>query len=114
MLHDLLSENVTYVFLACSSASQRCSLSWVPPFDDVHVWVLYSRFALRAFPPSILLRSSFPGFLFSVVQGTSPYKVVTRINDVVYRIQRNPRSRMMVVHLDRLASYQGPARDELP
>jgi hypothetical protein len=26
-----------------------------------------------------------------------PYKVVNRINDVVYRIQRNPRSRMMVV-----------------
>jgi hypothetical protein len=41
------------------------------------------------------------------------YKVVTRIN-VVYRIQRNPRSRMMVVHLDRLTSYQGAARDELP
>jgi hypothetical protein len=32
------------------------------------------------------------------------YKVVTRINDVVYRIQRNPRSRFMVVYLDRLAS----------
>jgi hypothetical protein len=32
----------------------------------------------------------------------------------VYRIQKNPRSRMMVVHLDRLASYQGAARDELP
>jgi hypothetical protein len=27
-----------------------------------------------------------------------PYKVVNRINDVVYRIQKNPRSRMMVVH----------------
>jgi hypothetical protein len=42
-----------------------------------------------------------------------PYKVVNRINDVVYRIQKNPRSRMMVVHLDRLATYQGAARDEL-
>jgi hypothetical protein len=42
-----------------------------------------------------------------------PYTVVTRINDVVYRIQKNPRSRMMVVHLDRLANYQGVARDEL-
>jgi hypothetical protein len=41
-----------------------------------------------------------------------PYQVVTRINDVVYRIQKNSRSRMMVVHLDRLASYQGAARDE--
>ncbi|PNF17535.1 hypothetical protein B7P43_G16461 [Cryptotermes secundus] len=32
-----------------------------------------------------------------------PYNVVTRINDVVYRIQSIPRSRMLVVHLDRLA-----------
>jgi hypothetical protein len=45
-----------------------------------------------------------------------PYKVVTRINDVVYRIQRNPRSRMMVVHLDQLApySYEGDAGEEQP
>jgi endoribonuclease Dicer len=42
-----------------------------------------------------------------------PYKVVNRINDVMYRIQKNPRSRMLVVHLDRLATYQGAARDEL-
>jgi hypothetical protein len=41
------------------------------------------------------------------------YKVNTRINDV-YRIQRNLRSRMMVVHLDRLAPYQGVALDESP
>jgi hypothetical protein len=41
-----------------------------------------------------------------------PYKVVTRINNVVYRIKKNPRSRMMVVHLDRLTTYQGAARDE--
>jgi hypothetical protein len=37
------------------------------------------------------------------------YKVVTGLNDVVYRIQRNPSSRMMVVHL---APYQGAARYE--
>jgi hypothetical protein len=41
-----------------------------------------------------------------------PYKVVIRISDVVYRIQKNPRSGMMVVHLDRLATYQGAVRDE--
>jgi hypothetical protein len=41
-----------------------------------------------------------------------PYKVVTQINDVVCRIQRNPTSRLMVVHLDRLASYRETARDE--
>jgi hypothetical protein len=42
------------------------------------------------------------------------YKIIKRINDVVYRIQRSPRSRMMVVHLDRLAPYRGAARDERP
>jgi hypothetical protein len=52
---------------------------------------------------SLKLQSSWEG----------PYKVVKRINDVVYRIQKNPRSRMMMVHLDRLATYQGAARDEL-
>jgi hypothetical protein len=41
-----------------------------------------------------------------------PYKIVTRINDMVYRIQRNSRSRMMVVHLDWLTSYQGATPDE--
>jgi hypothetical protein len=41
-----------------------------------------------------------------------PYTIVTRINDVVYRIQRNPRSKMMAVHLDRLAPYRRTARDE--
>jgi hypothetical protein len=42
-----------------------------------------------------------------------PYKVVTRINDVLYRIQKNLRSRRMVVHLDHLETYKGAARDEL-
>jgi hypothetical protein len=42
------------------------------------------------------------------------YKVVTQNNGVVYRIQRNPRSRMMVVHLDWLAPYQGATQDEWP
>jgi hypothetical protein len=32
----------------------------------------------------------------------SRYKIITRINDVVYRIQKNIKSKMMVVHLDRL------------
>jgi hypothetical protein len=59
---------------------------------------------IRAKGKSPKLQSSWQG----------PYKVVTWINDVVYRIQRNPRSKMMVVHLDRLAPYHGTARDELP
>lgn len=43
-----------------------------------------------------------------------PYKVVTKINDVTYRIQRNPRSPSKIVHVDRLARYHGnnDARDE--
>jgi hypothetical protein len=43
-----------------------------------------------------------------------PYKVVTWINDVAYRIKRNPRLRMMVVHLNPLAPYVGVAWDEQP
>jgi hypothetical protein len=42
------------------------------------------------------------------------YNEVTQINDVVYRIQRNLRLRLMVVHLDWLALYQGAARDKWP
>jgi len=41
-----------------------------------------------------------------------PYNVITRINDVVYRIQRHPRAKMMVVHPNRLAPYLGATRDE--
>jgi hypothetical protein len=39
---------------------------------------------------------------------------VTRINVVTYRIQWNPRTNTIVVHLDRLAPYQGVTRDEQP
>lgn len=43
-----------------------------------------------------------------------PYEVVTRINDVTYRIRKSPRSPMKIVHVDRLARYHGSndARDE--
>jgi hypothetical protein len=40
-----------------------------------------------------------------------PHKVVTQINDVVYRIQRNP-SWMLLAYLDQLAPYQQTAQDE--
>jgi hypothetical protein len=43
-----------------------------------------------------------------------PYKVVTWINDVVYRIQRNLRTKMMMLYLDRLALYQGTTWDKQP
>lgn len=36
-----------------------------------------------------------------------PYSVIKRINDLVYRIQRSPKGKMKVVHLDRLAPYHG-------
>ncbi|KAJ8948987.1 hypothetical protein NQ318_023011 [Aromia moschata] len=37
----------------------------------------------------------------------SPYEVVTRINDVVYRIQKLPRGKPRVVHFNRLAPFAG-------
>lgn len=43
-----------------------------------------------------------------------PYKIVTKINDVTYRIQKSSRSTPKIVHVDRLARYYGAndARDE--
>jgi hypothetical protein len=41
-----------------------------------------------------------------------PYLIITQIDDIIYRIQRHPRAKMMVVHLDRLAPYLGATRDE--
>jgi hypothetical protein len=41
-----------------------------------------------------------------------PYNIITRINDVIYRIQRHSRTKMMVVHLDRLAPNLGATRGE--
>ncbi|KAJ8915311.1 hypothetical protein NQ315_014819, partial [Exocentrus adspersus] len=41
-----------------------------------------------------------------------PYIIVTRLNDVVYRIQKNPQAKMKIVHIDRLTSYQEPHPNE--
>lgn len=44
-----------------------------------------------------------------------PYKVVKRINDVVYRIQKLPRGKKRVVHVNRLARYEADhdSQDEI-
>jgi hypothetical protein len=63
------------------------------------VWLCHST---RTKGKSPKLQSSWEG----------PYTVVIWINDVMYRIQKNPRSRMVVVHLDQPATYQGAARDK--
>ncbi|KAJ8913377.1 hypothetical protein NQ315_008769 [Exocentrus adspersus] len=41
-----------------------------------------------------------------------PYIVVTRLNDVVYRIQKNSQAKMKIVHIDRLTPYQEPHPNE--
>lgn len=41
-----------------------------------------------------------------------PYLITTQINAVIYWIQQHPRTKMMVVHLDRLVPYLGGTRDE--
>ncbi|XP_064462662.1 uncharacterized protein LOC135373374 [Ornithodoros turicata] len=43
-----------------------------------------------------------------------PFTVMKRLNDVVYRLRRPGRSRPVVVHLDRLAPYRGPANNQHP
>jgi hypothetical protein len=60
------------------------------------VWFYHPTWKKRKSPK---LQSSWEGL----------YNVATRINDVVYRIQKNLRLRM-VVHLDWLSLYQGAAR----
>ncbi|PFX16681.1 Ubiquitin-protein ligase E3B [Stylophora pistillata] len=40
-----------------------------------------------------------------------PYVVLKRISDVVYKIQRSPRSKARIIHHDRLSPYQG---EEVP
>jgi hypothetical protein len=43
--------------------------------------------------------------------------VITRLNDLIYRIQRGQRGKPKIVHLERLALYRrgglDPVRDEL-
>ncbi|KAJ8936894.1 hypothetical protein NQ318_010921 [Aromia moschata] len=58
------------------------------------VW-LYNPQRRRGLSPK--LQSSWEG----------PYEVVTRINDVVYRIQKMPRGKPRVVHFNRLAPFAG-------
>ncbi|KAJ8910252.1 hypothetical protein NQ315_007474, partial [Exocentrus adspersus] len=41
-----------------------------------------------------------------------PYIIVTRLNDVVYRIEKNPQANMNIVHIDRLTPYQEPHLNE--
>ena len=36
-----------------------------------------------------------------------PYLVTSRIDDLIYRIQKGPRSKPMVVHVDQLKKYRG-------
>ena len=37
-----------------------------------------------------------------------PFKVITRLSDVTYRIQLTPRSKPKIVHFDRLKPFEGP------
>lgn len=48
--------------------------------------------------------------LQSLLEG--PRHVLHRLNDVVFRIQLNSRSKKIAVHSDRLVPYQGAATDE--
>ena len=40
-----------------------------------------------------------------------PYLVTSLLDDLIYRIQKGPRSKQMVVHVDRLKKYQGNSFD---
>ena len=34
-----------------------------------------------------------------------PYKIITRLNDITYRIQKTPKAKMKIVHVERLAKF---------
>ena len=42
-----------------------------------------------------------------------PYRVIKKINDVVYRIQKTPKTKMKVMHSNRLAKYQEKSVQEM-
>lgn len=58
------------------------------------VW-LYSPIRRRGYSPK--LQRSWDG----------PYEVITRINDVIYRIKKQPNGKPRVIHINRLAPYKG-------
>lgn len=58
------------------------------------VW-LYNPQRRRGYSPK--LQTSWEG----------PYEVVTRINDVIYRIKRQPKGKPRIIHFNRLAPYHG-------
>ena len=40
-----------------------------------------------------------------------PFRVITKLSNVTYRIQRTPRTPQKIVHYDRLKLYEGPELD---
>jgi hypothetical protein len=102
-LHDIHSYARQHLKLAIDQMKTRYGrlANCVGYHEGNKVW-LYCRIHMKGKSPKI--QSPWEG----------PYSAVTWINDVVYRIQWNPTLRMMVVHLDRLAPYQGTAQDERP
>jgi hypothetical protein len=94
-LHDIYNYALQYLKLASDQMKiQYGTLANCVGYHEGNVG-LYRPTSTKGKSPK--LQSSWEG----------PNKKVTWINDVVYRIQKNPSSRMMVVHLDRLAPYQG-------
>ena len=41
-----------------------------------------------------------------------PYKIITKLSDVTYRIQRTPHSKLKIVHFDRTKPYEGNTPEE--
>ena len=41
-----------------------------------------------------------------------PYKIMSKLSDVTYRIQRSRRSKPKIVHFDRTKPYEGPVPED--
>ena len=44
---------------------------------------------------------------------TGPYVILKKINDVIFKIQKNPKSNAKIVHHDRLMKYLGGGNSKL-
>ena len=81
--------------LANSARRQKHYYDWklkIRPFEQ-------GQFVWRWYPPTA-----------NVTFGrgwTGPYKVLTKVNDVNYQIQKTPQHKPIVVHADHLKSYEG-------
>jgi hypothetical protein len=80
-----------------TKASYDCQANPTGFQERDHIWLYY---LTQIRERTLKLQPSWKG----------PYKMIDQINDAVYRIQRHPTVKVMVMHVDRLVLYLGLLR----